>query len=94
MDEIIKLSDTIIHLEHGTVQQITTPAEFFMNEFNSSTLTGNVVSVEENGTQTFTVVLLNNRMIKINSTEHDVNFQVGEKVEIVYKNTVPLIRKL
>lgn len=94
VDEIIKLSDNIIHLEHGTVKQITTPATFFMNGFNGSILTGNIVSVEENGTQTFTIVLLNNKMIKINSTEHDVNFQVGEKVEIVYKNAVPVIRKL
>ena len=31
MDEIIKLSDTVIHLEHGTIQQNTTPAAFFMN---------------------------------------------------------------
>jgi molybdate transport system ATP-binding protein len=94
MDEIIKLSDTIIHLEQGIVQQITTPPVFFMNGFNTSTLTGNIVSVEENGTQTFTIVLMNNRVIKINSTEQNVNFQVGEKVEIVYKNAMPVIRKL
>jgi molybdate transport system ATP-binding protein len=94
MDEIIKLSDTIIHLERGKIQQNTTPSAFFMNSFDTSTLTGNIVSVEEDGTQTFTIVLLNNRMMKINSTEHDVNFQVGEKVEIVYKNALPVIRKL
>jgi hypothetical protein len=33
-------------------------------------------------------------MLKINSTEHDVNFIVGEKVEVVYRNAVPVIRKL
>jgi len=33
-------------------------------------------------------------MVKINSTEHDVNFTIGEQVEIVYINAVPLIRKL
>ncbi len=94
MDEIIKLSDTIIHLEHGAIQQSTTPAEFFMNGNNTAALTGNIISIEENGTQTFTIVLLNNRMMKINSTEHDVNFIVGEKVEVVYRNAVPVIRKL
>jgi molybdate transport system ATP-binding protein len=94
MDEIIKLSDTIIHLEHGKIQKNTKPAAFFMNSFDTSTLTGNIVSVEEKGVQTFTIVLLNNRIMKINSTEHDVSFQVGEKVEIVYKNAVPVIRKL
>ena len=94
MDEIIKLSDTVIHLENGIIQHNETPVIFFSDINNASTLTGNIVSVEENETQTFTVVLLNNRMIKINSTEHDVNFTIGDKVEIVYKNAVPLIRKL
>ena len=94
MDEIIKLSDRIIHLEHGTIQQSTTPTEFFMHGNNTSVLTGNIISIEDNGTQTFTIVLLNNRMMKINSTEHDVNFIVGEKVEVVYRNAVPVIRKL
>ncbi len=94
MDEIIKLSDTIIHLEHGSIQQSTTPAEFFMNGNNTSVLTGNIISIEDNETQTFTIVLLNNRMMKINSTEHDVNFIVGERVEVVYRNAVPVIRKL
>lgn len=90
MDEIIKLTDKIIHLEHGSVQQYTTPAEFFLNGYNSSTLTGNVVLVEDS----FVVLLINNRMMKINSTERDVNFKTGEKVEIFYNNAVPLLRKL
>lgn len=94
MDEILKLSDRIIHLEHGKVQDDATPASYFMNGSNASALAGNIVAIEENERQTFTIVLLNNRMIKINSTEHDVNFNVGEKVEIVYKNAVPVIRKL
>ena len=81
-------------MEHGVIQQSTTPAEFFMNGNNTAALTGNIISIEENGTQTFTIVLLNNRMMKINSTEHDVNFIVGEKVEVVYRNAVPVIRKL
>jgi molybdate transport system ATP-binding protein len=94
MDEIIKLSDTIIHLEHGTVSQHTTPAAFFTHGLNVPGLTGNVVSIEANNTGTFTVVLLNNRMIKVNTTEQNINFRIGEKVEIVYKNALPLIRKL
>ena len=94
MDEIIKLSDAVIHLEHGAVQQNTTPASFFLNGNNASAMTGNIIAVETNGTETFTVVLIKNRILKIPSTEHDVNFKPGEKVEIVYENTVPIIRKL
>jgi molybdate transport system ATP-binding protein len=95
IDEIIKLSDAVIHLEQGVVQQNTSPAAFFMNgKNNAAALTGNIVLIDNNGTAAFTVVLLNNRMIKINITEHDVNFSIGEQVEIVYKNAVPVIRKL
>lgn len=93
MDEIIKLSDAVIHLEHGSIQQNVSPAQFFLNG-SAPSLTGHIVSVEENGSQNFTVVLLNNRMMKINSTEYDVNFIVGDKVEVIYKNAVPVIRKL
>ena len=94
MDEIIKLSDAVIHLEQGTIKQKTTPAAFFLNYNDASALTGNIISMEENDNETFTIVLLNNRIMKVNSTEHDVNFMIGEKVEVVYKNAVPLIRKL
>jgi molybdate transport system ATP-binding protein len=94
MDEIIKLSDSVIHLEHGIIKQNTSPAAFFLNGVGASILTGNIVSIEDIDNETFTIVLLNNRVMKINSTEHDANFKVGEKVEIIYKNSVPLIRKL
>lgn len=93
MDEIVKLSDVLVHLEHGVIQQITSPASFFLKQ-NSATITGNIVSINENEEQTFTIVLLDNRMMKLNSTEHDVNFTVGDKIEVIYKNTVPVIRKL
>jgi molybdate transport system ATP-binding protein len=94
MDEIIKLSDSIIHLEHGSVQQTTTPARFFLNGNSAGTLTGNVISIDDNEIATFTVVLINNRMLKINVTGNDVPFKIGEKVEVIYKNEEPLIRKL
>lgn len=95
MDEIIKLSDAVIHLEHGIVQQNTAPAAFFMNgKNNAAAITGNIVSIDNTDAASFTIILLNNRMMKIITTEHDVNFAVGEQVEIVYKNAVPMLRKL
>ena len=93
MDEIIRLSDIVIHLENGIIQQLTSPVQFFLNN-NNTALTGNIVSVDEEGNQSFTVVLLNNRMLKINSTEYDVKFKTGDSVEIIYKNALPVIRKL
>lgn len=94
MDEIIKLSDTIIHLEHGMVQQNTTPAKFFLNGFDTAAIMGDIVSINGSESGRFVIVLINNRMLKIASTEQDVNFTIGEKVEVVYNNAVPLIRKL
>lgn len=94
MDEIIKLSDAVIYIEQGIIKQNTTPASFFLNGNSASALTGNVLSVEANGTEKFTVILIKNRIMKINSTEQEVNFRPGQKVEIVYENTVPVIRKL
>ncbi|HVX27633.1 MAG TPA: ATP-binding cassette domain-containing protein, partial [Parafilimonas sp.] len=44
MDEIVKLSDRIIHLEHGKVQDDTTPASYFMNGSNAPGLAGNIVA--------------------------------------------------
>ena len=45
MDEIIKLSDAVIHLEQGTIKQKTTPAAFFFFFFYASALTGNIISM-------------------------------------------------
>lgn len=94
MDEIMKLSDSITHLEHGTIKQTTIPAAFFLKSDNAEELTGNIVSVDQNEIQAKLVILLNNRLIKMNATEHDVNFSVGDKVKIDYKGAVPVIRKL
>lgn len=94
MDEIVKLSDAVIHLEHGKIKQNTTPATFFMAAEKTSTLTGEIIAVEKSGNQTFNIVLLNNRLIRINPAQQDVNFKAGEKVEIVYGDTGPVIRKL
>ena len=89
MNEIIRLADKIIHLEHGSIQQYTTPSAFFLNE-NAQSLTGNILSVEGN----CIAVLISNRIIKVASAQQDVNFKPGEKIELIYNNAVPVIRKL
>jgi molybdate transport system ATP-binding protein len=94
MDEIIKLSDQVVHLEQGKIQQIASPSEFFLNGNKSSHLTGEIVSVEDDAGTVFTVVLLNNRMIRIEVPDAGRKYGVGEKVEIVYKNELPEVRKL
>jgi molybdate transport system ATP-binding protein len=88
-DEMIRLTDKIIHLEHGKVEQYTTASAFFLNGYDVQTLTGNVVSVYRDSI----VVLISNRIVKIASMQ-TVNFKPGEKIELIYQNTEPVIRKL
>jgi len=88
-DEMIKLTDKIIHLEHGKIERYTTAPAFFLNGYDEQTLTGNVVSVEQDAV----VVLINNRVIKIAQIQ-TVNFKPGEKIELIYQNAEPVIRKL
>lgn len=94
MEEIILLADSVIHLEQGIVRQISTPIAFFQTDSGSSAITGDVVAIEEDINGASTVVLLNNRIIKINSAGNAVQVKVGDKVEIISKNNVALIRKL
>ncbi len=94
MDEILRLSGRIIHLEHGQVQHDTTPSLFFMRQSKTEELSGSVVSVAEQYNNSVVVVLLDNRMITVQRTQPDINLQVGEKVVIHYQNDIPIIRKL
>jgi hypothetical protein len=93
MEEIILLADSVIHLEQGIVRQIST-ITFFQTDSGSSAITGDAVAIEEDINGASTVVLLNNRIIKINSAGNAVQVKVGDKVEIISKNNVALIRKL
>jgi molybdate transport system ATP-binding protein len=88
-DEMIRLTDKIIHLEDGKIEQYTTASAFFLNGFNTQTLTGNIMSIEEDAV----MVLISRGVVKIASTQ-TVNFKPGEKIELIYQNTEPVIRKL
>ncbi|MCS3797301.1 ABC transporter ATP-binding protein [Niastella sp. OAS944] len=75
-DEIIKLSDVVIQLEQGRFTRQTTPADFFRNGNDTGTLTGNIVSIDDNGNA---VVLIDNRLLHINIGG---KFNVNDKVKI------------
>ena len=75
-DEIIKLSDVVIQLEQGRFTQQTTPTDFFRNGNDTGTLTGTIVSIDENGNA---VVLIDNRLLHINTAG---KFNINDKVEI------------
>jgi molybdate transport system ATP-binding protein len=76
-DEIIKLSDVVIQLEQGRFTQQTTPTDFFRNGNHTGTLTGNIVSIDDNG---HAVVLIENRLLHIHAGGK--KFNINDKVEI------------
>ncbi len=80
-NEIIKLSDTVIHLEQGRFQEQTTPARFFGNGNDASTLTGNVISIDEKGNA---IVLIDNRLLTLPVRGTALNN--NDRVEITYNN--------
>ena len=76
-DEIVKLSDTVFHLENGKFQQQAAPAAFFLNSSTPGTLTGTIVAFEDNGNA---VVLIDDRMIRIDASMKKL--RINDKVEI------------
>jgi molybdate transport system ATP-binding protein len=94
MEEIIRLSDSLIHLEQGMVMYNADPAGFFLSGSKSQALTGDIVKLEEDITGHLATVLLNSRLLRINTTDNTDCLRVGDKVEIIYQNDIALIRKL
>ena len=88
-DEIIRLSDTVFQLEQGRFQQQAAPTEFFLNRQDAAVLTGNVVSVEANGS---VVILLDNRMLRVDTAGEP--FNIDDRVVLNCNNGVTTIRKL
>lgn len=76
-NEIIRLSDIVIHLDQGRFQQQTTPTLFFRNGNEASKLTGNIISIDENDNA---VVLIDNRMLHLPVAGKKLNS--NDKVEI------------
>jgi molybdate transport system ATP-binding protein len=76
-NEIIKLSNIVIYLEQGRFQQQTSPALFFQHGSDPSIVTGNVISIDEEGNA---VVLIDNRLLRLPAAGG--RFAVNDKVQI------------
>ena len=83
-DEIIKLSDVVILLEQGRFTQQTTPTEFFRNGNGVSTLTGTIVSIDENGQA---VVLIDNRLLHIDAAGRKLKVNDKVTVNVIIENS-------
>jgi molybdate transport system ATP-binding protein len=86
--EIIKLSDMVIHLDQGRFQQQTTPALFFQNGHEVAKITGNIISIDENGNA---VVLIENRLVTVPVSAEKLT--TNDRVEISCSNIKPAISK-
>ena len=70
MDEIIRLSDNIIHLAQGKFLENTAPTLFFQRNSNKAEIHGRVVSINENGDP---VILLENRLLPLSANQVKLN---------------------
>lgn len=88
-DEILKLSDKIIFLNKGIAEEYAEPYQFFLEANHSTGVTATVLSTHQNSL----VMLMNNRILQI-TQQHFVQLKQGDKIELIFKDAVPLIRKL
>jgi molybdate transport system ATP-binding protein len=86
--EIIKLSDIVIHLDQGRFQQQTTPALFFQNGNEAAKITGNIISIDENGNA---VVLIENRLVSVPVAAEKLT--TNDRVEISCSNIKAVLSK-
>ncbi len=96
INEIIKLTSKTIHIQHGIVQQYTSPAEIFFGKFNEpSSFQGIFLSAEKNETEVIILVLAGNQLIKIMGTENDCKtLQKGDRIIVSFKDATAFLRKL
>jgi molybdate transport system ATP-binding protein len=87
VEEILRLSDRLLHLDNGVIETYTNPSAFFYR--SSLGLTGRVIHIDEHQVAT---VLLQERMIRVNAA--DSGIAVGEEAAIFYDAPAPFIRKL
>lgn len=94
MDEILKLSDKIFHLEKGSIKIYDLTKTFLNDIGNLSGLVGNILSVEKKTDGNNIAVFIRNRVITIPRTENLGELKKGDKIEIIYnEDSIPLIKK-
>lgn len=96
IDEIVRLSDKIIHLEKGAVQVFETPEVFLSASGNMLGLSGQVLSVINKEGSNSVKVFIQNRVLEVPIPKNNVgNVKQGDKVSIVYgKEAEPVVCKL
>lgn len=86
--EIINLADVVIHLDEGRFRQQAAPALFFRNGEETARITGNIVSIDENG---HAVVLIENRLVSLPLSGEKLT--TNDRVEISCSNIKPAVSR-
>ncbi len=86
MGEIMRLCDSVIHLEDGSVRHHISPASFFNTKEENAFLNGKIVSVDHNGHQVTATVLLDTRLLKIKLPNDFESVEKGLEVKIALKD--------
>lgn len=97
LPEIFKLSDKVIVLNKGKIQQEGMPEIVFsQNKISSKfNLTGEILKIEKSDVIYVVNVLSGNNIVKIIATEKEVkNFSIGQKVLVGSKAFNPVIKCL
>lgn len=76
-EEMVKLADTVIHLENGKFQRQVSPSAFFLNGEDSSGLKGKVVAIAPDGEVT---VQVESGVLRLKSPRQDLH--VNDQVDI------------
>lgn len=96
LEEIFKLSDWVFELHHGKIRQQGTPEELFGNpEINEDfKVTGELLGIEQNGSNFELQVLVQNHVVKINATKQEVgSLQVGDVLVLASNTFQPKLYK-
>jgi len=86
MGEIMRLCDSVIHIENGAAHHHISPALFFNTREENGFLYGKIVSVEHDELQTTATVLLDTRLLKIKLPDNFASVEKGGEVKIVAKD--------
>jgi molybdate transport system ATP-binding protein len=86
MGEIMRLCDSVVHLENGSAYHHVSPSSFFNTKNENGFLDGKIVSIENDGQQATATVLLDTHLLKIKLPDNFEGVQKGLEVKIVAKD--------
>ncbi len=97
LGEIFKLSDKVFVVEKGRITRQGSPTEVFIGEpaGEGVRFTGEVLGIEQNGTEYLVSVLYQSGIIKIKTPESKANtLETGDKVMVASEVCNPVLYKL